>query len=365
MPNKRIIFFIPCNPYFPSGIVRVEQYLKYFEHDGFQFEILNMIHPLSQVFLIKLDQSVFGKSRISDFLIRATIHLTFFPYKLLKVIQLLIKAKQFDIVFIQANLLPAIAIDLLKIINPNIVFDFDDAVFIRNRGRAIKMIAGAKKVFAGSHFNLDFALQYNSESVLIPSAVEISQFSNRVKPPEKANSFVIGWIGGASTIRYLHHIVSPLENLSRKGYAITVLIAGTHGKEHLLPVIDGVEKMVIREYNHSEIPQMVEKMDIGIMPLDDGPWEKGKCGLKLLIYMAAGKPSLASPVGENSVIIQDGINGFLCGTSDDWEQRFESLICNPELYKCIANNGLQTVQEEYSTEKVYQLIKSELDIFCH
>lgn len=359
-PVKKILFFVPCTPYFPSGIVRVEQFLSLLEKDGYAYELLNMIHPRSQMLLERLDRSAWGKQKITDFVIRVAIHLVFLPYQYLQMLKVAAQANKFDIIFIQSNLMPAPIVDFIQRKNPRIIYDFDDAVFLRNQARAIHIISKAWKVFAGSHYNLDFARRHNPASILIPSAVDLAEYPPLTANPERSDPIRIGWIGGASTLKYLRHLVAPLENLARKGYHLQFLITGSRGSEKLIPRVEGVELKVIEEYTHAEIPSLADKMDIGVMPLDDGPWEKGKCGLKLLIYMAAGKPCLSSPVGENQIIIRDGENGFLASSAQEWEQQLEALISNPDLYQRIARQGRKTVEEHYSVMKVYEMIRAEL-----
>lgn len=359
-PVKKILFFVPCTPHFPSGIVRVEQFLNLLAKDGYGYEMINMIHPRSQMLLERLDRSVWGKRKITDFVIRAAIHLVFLPYQYIQMLKVAAKAGDFDILFIQSNLMPAPVVDFIQRKNPRIIYDFDDAVFLRNQARAIRIISKAWKVFAGSHYNLDFALRYNPASILIPSAIELADYPPLTTKPERPDPIRIGWIGGASTLKYLRRLVSPLENLARKGYRMQFLVTGSRGSKKLIPHVEGVEQRVIEEYTHAEIPSLADKMDIGVMPLDDGPWEKGKCGLKLLIYMAAGKPCLSSPVGENQIIIRDGENGFLASSAQEWEEKLEALIANPDLYQRIAHQGRKTVEERYSVMKVYEMIRAEL-----
>ena len=103
----------------------------------------------------------------------------------------------------------------------------------------------------------------------------------------------------------------------------------------------------IRDWDEATETGEIGKFDVGIMPLPDNPWERGKCGFKLIQYMACGKPVVASPVGVNREIVVDGVNGFLASSHDEWVRALERLKSDPELRRTMGANGRRMVEEKY------------------
>jgi glycosyltransferase involved in cell wall biosynthesis len=110
-------------------------------------------------------------------------------------------------------------------------------------------------------------------------------------------------------------------------------------------------------YRDQDIPSLVARYDIGVMPLDDGPWERAKCAMKALIYMAAGKPAVCSRVGENPYVITDGVNGSLVESEQDWIATLRSLIVDPARRDEMGRRGRQTVEERYSAQTSFALLR--------
>ena len=175
------------------------------------------------------------------------------------------------------------------------------------------------------------------------------------------NLFRIGWVGSPTTAKYLDVIVNPLCNLiSRYPSCLQLVIVGLGPQTHLIPDIDRDSLEIIPWVEPDKVPQLVASFDIGIMPLHDSEWEKGKCGLKALEYMAAGIPALCSGVGENNFIINDGENGFIANTPEEWETKIDMLMRNPDLRSSIGLAGQQTISRCYSTKCCFDILLTQV-----
>jgi glycosyltransferase involved in cell wall biosynthesis len=360
--NMKILFVVPCTPYFPSGIVRVEQYFPFLDARGIQYDWFNYQTTRVQSWLEKLDlrSPIWGGGRWGRLAMRASIHASGVPYRIYSLLRLLAVAPQYDLVFINAVLLPAWAVRVLKRRNPHIVFDFDDAVFLRNPRRAEATARNAWFLTPGSHFLFDYARQFNKSVLLLPSAVQLSRYTLPQNDPIVDRPFRIGWIGSPSTMKYLKILEEPLMILKKKAINFELVLIGTRERSDLLPEIPGVSICNIPYYTGEQIPDLVEQFDIGVMPMTDGSWERGKCAMKAIIYMAGAKPALCSPVGENTYVIQDGVNGFLPASSAEWASRIESLYLNPAYLHEIGLEGRKTVERSYSDEACFELLFGEV-----
>jgi glycosyltransferase involved in cell wall biosynthesis len=159
----------------------------------------------------------------------------------------------------------------------------------------------------------------------------------------------IGWSGSFSTIQHLDTLREALTNLAGSEQ-FRLRVIGT--PEYTLDGVD-VESMPWRA--DTEVADL-SAIDIGIMPLPDDGWSKGKCGLKALQYMALGIPTICSPVGVNSTIIEDGVNGYLAGSNADWISKLKVLIHDGTLRERIGLAGRETVEQKYSAKVIAPLV---------
>jgi len=175
------------------------------------------------------------------------------------------------------------------------------------------------------------------------------------------NPVRIGWIGGPSTLHYLRRLITPLQYLREAGIDFELWFAGTWNLiSGVLPELSDMKVVEIAKYSDNQIPEIVSKFDIGVMPLDDGDWERGKCAMKAIICMAGGKPVVSSPVGEINYIIQDGINGFLANNDHDWIEKLTVLIQNHALSKKMGEAGRFTVEESYAVSTCFEILMKKI-----
>jgi glycosyltransferase involved in cell wall biosynthesis len=287
-------------------------------------------------------------------------------------LSLLRKVKDYDVVYIlrEAALLgPPIFERLIHQSGVPIVFDFDDAIFVSYRSPSngylsyLKFASKTKTicrisshVMVGNPYLAEYARQVNDRVTVIPTTIDTEKY--QVPPPKSSSGPpVIGWTGSYRTVQHLDTLRGPLKKLAeRESFRLRVI--GTPAYD--CPPVD-VEAMRWRADTELED---LGAIDIGVMPLPDDKWSKGKCGLKALQFMALGIPTVCSPVGVNTDIIQDGENGFIAGTEDEWVDKLTRLLHSHELRQRLGHAGRVTVEQKYSAvtqaPRVYEIFKSVL-----
>jgi glycosyltransferase involved in cell wall biosynthesis len=249
---------------------------------------------------------------------------------------------------------------LAKIFRKKIIFDFDDAIWIPNT-TASNRLAGWMKCFwkvkwickwsytvvGGNEYLCDFARRYNTNVLCIPTSVDTENGHNRIKEHTVlAHEVVIGWTGSHSTIKYLDKLVPVLGELEKEILCSFLVISD---KAPQFPL----SKMQYCPWNEKTETEDLLKIDIGVMPLENDAWSEGKCGFKLIQYLALGIPAVASPVGVNKKIIQHGVNGFLCSTNEEWLQSLKSLAADGSLRTRLGADGRKMIEENYSLKKQF------------
>lgn len=282
------------------------------------------------------------------------------------------KARKYDLIYIlrEAALLgPPIFERLIAQQRIPFVFDFDDAIFVSYRSPSngylsyLKFASKTKTicrlashVMVGNPYLAEYARQVNDNVTVIPTTIDTEKY--QVRPPKTDDGpLTIGWTGSFSTVQHLDTLRGALKKLAEtENFRLRVIGTPTY---ELSPV--NVEAMPWRAA--TELEDLC-KIDIGVMPLPDDNWSKGKCGLKALQFMALGIPTICSPVGVNTDIIQDDENGFLAGTEAEWVDKLSRLLRSAELRRRLGDAGRATVEQKYSAAiqapRVYEIFKSVL-----
>lgn len=353
----KVLFVVPCDAYLPSGTVRVRQFLPFLDRLGIRHTVLSYFSPGVHRFSesVRAGRSTGAVQSGLLGLALATDH----AHKWWTRVRILWLAPRVDLVFLQGVLTPVWYMRILTRLNPRTVLDLDDAIFLDSAPRGQLVMGLVWRVIAGSHFIFDYAKPFNPQVALVPSAVSLDRYPAADAAAEDATRRVIriGWLGSSSTVKYLRHLVSPLEQLAAEGHAIELIVDGAGSAAAGLPPFPGITVTVTRSYRDQDIPSLVARYDIGVMPLDDGPWERAKCAMKALIYMAAGKPAICSRVGENPYVITDGVNGSLAESEQDWIARLRALIVDPRLRAEMGRRGRKTIEERYSAETAFALLR--------
>lgn len=287
----------------------------------------------------------------------------------LRRLRLLLRAPRFDVVWIEKELFPnwpAWFETLLRRFGVPYLVDYDDAIF---HGYALSpnplkrllrhkidhVMRGASLVIGGNRYLLDHATRAGATRVaFLPTVIDIRRYP--VVPGRgETDKPVIGWIGSPSSARYLHSLLPVLERL-RERFDFEFAVVGAQLDNTRYPFM-----RCIGWREQTEVEE-IRRFDIGVMPLPDGPWEQGKCGYKLVQYMACGKPAVASPVGVNPDIVQDGVNGYLAGTESEWLEALARLLSDAQLRRLMGARGREAAERHYCLQvtapRLLQLLES-------
>jgi glycosyltransferase involved in cell wall biosynthesis len=264
----------------------------------------------------------------------------------------LMTAKRYDVVFVQKAIMTAYlkgASGLLRRCARRLVFDFDDAVhlmpphplrfpwrLLEDRRQVERIIAGADAVLAGNEWLAEEARSIGAQSACFPTVVDTSRFVPACNEPE---AYRIGWLGSPSTIV----CAEPASEALGQVRDAALCFVGAEQKDVLWP---GAE---VRPWSLATEVAEVQRFSVGIMPMPEADWMRGKCALKALIYMACGIPCIASPFGAALEIIRHGENGLLANSTAEWLEAFERLR-DPGERRRLGEAGRATVEERYSLQ---------------
>ena len=325
-----------------SSRYRIIQYLPFLEKEGWQITI----HSL-------LDDNYVQKFYLKEPLPKADIIRSY-----LKRINILLHSEKYDLIWLQQEafpwLPPFIETFLLKSKIP-LVVDHDDAFFHRydlHKWSIVRKILGKKidrtmklsnLVIVGNAYLAERASLSSQNVKILPTVIDILKYNPDQKFKEPHDKFIIGWIGSPPNACYVKNIEGPLGQFCNQFNGKLNIVGAGEAFETPFP-FENIE------WNEETEVDEIKKFDVGIMPLTDSPWERGKCGFKLIQYMACGIPVIASPVGVNNEIVKEGVNGFLANTDADWFKYLKILENNPDLRKQMGLNGRKLVEEKFTLQ---------------
>lgn len=346
-PSKKIVFIVPY-PFdqAPGQRFRYEQYLATLKQRGFGIEIHSF-----------LSEKAYSSFYESNKLLQKIGGIT---TGFLKRIYLLFNLKNTEFIFIYREATPLgppfFEFIVTKWLKKKIIYDFDDAIWITDnsseskllqyfkwRNKISKICRWSYKVSAGNEYLCKFARHHNNNVTLNPTTIATNSL-NEIFARDKVSSkeILVGWTGSHSTLKYLLDIEDALQCIEEKYENVKFLIIANKASTIKLKRIEFLPWR--KETELSDLG----KIDIGIMPLPNDEWTKGKCGFKALQYMAMGIPAVASPIGVNTTIINHNENGFLASTSDEWINFLSLLIESSEMRSKLGKAGKQFVINHYS-----------------
>lgn len=231
--------------------------------------------------------------------------------------------------------------------------DCDDAIFHRYQEHTNPLVkyalakkidhlaARAQAIFAGSPYLVDYFAKFNRNTIYLPTVVDLNDYSspkiNLALPP------VLGWVGSPSTSQYLQLILGPLKFYTDQFNTPFITIGA--GDLHL-----DITRHQSHHWSKEKEIDNIKTFDVGLMPLRDDSWSRGKCGFKLIQYMACGLPGVASPIGVNRDIIEHGDTGFLATTDDEWIKAFSALASEPAMLSTMGQQGYQRVKQRFCVD---------------
>lgn len=336
-----VLFWVPYPTEGASNRYRVEQYLPYLKEAGIKYSL----HPFwsNSAFRILYKQGFYFKK--TYFFLRGTF---------LRILDLL-QIFRYDIVFIHREAYPfgRTFEAILVLLKKPFIFDFDDAIFLpfpyklnnfidkfKSHYKFVTIIKQSNHVIVGNQYLANFVLKYNKQGTVIPTSIDTNRY--RFDGCKNSDRVVIGWIGGIFTLNFVNMLEGAFFQLSKRYPNVIFKIVGGDFS------IAGLPNIISKPWALDEEIEDLKTFDIGIMPMPDNEWTKGKCGFKAILYMSMGMPCVCSPVGVNTEIIRDGLNGFLAETEEEWIRKLSLLIEDPLLRQKIGLEGRMTVEERYS-----------------
>ena len=286
-----------------------------------------------------------------------------FPDSFFKWMILFSEIQHCDTLFVQKKRLWHWQLWYLRRKRIRIIYDFDDAVMFKSPvdggGRSFKrqrtfarMVKYSDYVIAGNQYLKSKAMVYNKHNVIIiPTSIDTDKYT--IKDYSKSKEKVtIGWIGSKSSLPFLKELIPAFDQLAGEyNFVELKIICNDFFECKKMPVIKKIWSL------EDENPDL-QDIDIGLAPLPDHEWTKGKCATKLLQYMAVGIPVICSPVGVHNEIIKEGINGFLAASIKEWTEKIDLLIKNKTLRKAIGLEGKKTLESSFS-------LKANIPIFIN
>ncbi|MEM6641712.1 MAG: glycosyltransferase family 4 protein [Bacteroidota bacterium] len=328
----------------PGQRYRHEQYISFLEENGIEC-VFSPLLSTSKEDVAFYGQKIFPKIYVG---LKA----------LWRRFRSVLDAKKYDVVYIyrDAFFFGTFFEKWLKRRSAKILYDFDDAIWLmdknanqgifnrlKNPQKTATICALADTVIVGNEYLKRYAVRFNSNVRIIPSTIDFARYN--LKTPDSKGTVCIGWTGSFSTIKHFETIIPALTEIKKK-YANQVyfkLIGDP--KYHNEPLsIRGIPWNADREVED------LSEVDIGIMPLPENDWTRGKCGMKGLQYMALGIATIMSPVGVNKEIICDGENGFLASSLKEWIEKLSLLIEDEALRNQLGQAGFNTVKTHFSVE---------------
>jgi glycosyltransferase involved in cell wall biosynthesis len=343
---SKIIFIAPY-PFqrAPSQRFRFEQYIDTLRKEGHEVEIHSFLDEKGWNTLYK--EGSFIKKGFS--MLRS------FGKRIL----LMPRIKKANHVFIhrEASMIgpPIFEWFIAKVLRKKYIYDFDDAIWLpnysesnakfqrlKNYSKVKKIIKWADTVVVGNEYLSDYAKQFNQSVTIIPTTIDTLNL-HTTNTKQQKDKVVIGWTGTHTTMNYLDSIIPVIQQLEKE-YPIEFRIISNQCPEYKL------NSLVYVPWKKETEIEDLSKINIGLMPMEDTIWTKGKCGFKGLQYMALQIPAIMSPVGMNNDIIEPEINGFFAAKKDQWYGVLKRLIVDIELRERIGVQGQKTVIDKYSVE---------------
>jgi glycosyltransferase involved in cell wall biosynthesis len=352
MPTK-ILFLVPYpHGESPSQRFRFEQYFALLEQHGFKYRIQSFLNSHNWQLFFKPGRPIqkliallagFGKRWI-----------------------ILFQSPAYDFVFVHREATPLgppiMEWLLTKVFRRKIIYDFDDAIWLTDRkhepplfklvkwrSKVSSICRWAHAVSCGNDYLCSYASMFNKNVHYIPTTIDTQHWHNpeAFKPKTgSAETVTIGWTGSHSTLKYLVELEDVLKKLEQENPSVRFVVIADRKPGLRLKAFSFIS------WNKVTEAEDLLRMDIGIMPLPDDEWAKGKCGFKALQYMAMGIPAVVSPVGVNRKIIEEGVDGFFADTPESWNAALKKLISDEALRRQMGAAGRKKVIDAYSVTSV-------------
>lgn len=332
----------------PDTRYRIMQYLPLLTQEGFTVEHR---HLLSSTFYRRQQRkelSFFDVFRYSAAVLKRAWHL-------------LRHHHDYDTIWISRELMPLGPPIMERLLfsrfSGKVIMDFDDALFqadplggfmhrhIRDFNKYTYIAPRCTAIVCGNMFLADYFKQFCPNTVIISTCVDHNRYAAIPRIPSPAGRVRVGWIGTATNRGHVELLQKPIEALARRVDFEFISVGLSEPLAWNIPHIRNLSWSLAHELEY------FGNFDIGVMPLEDSIFTRGKCAFKLIQYLAAGLPVVASPVGANCEVVEHGVHGFLADTDKEWEQSLERLILDADLRKRMGEAGKQRIYEQYSLHR--------------
>ncbi|MBI4539293.1 MAG: glycosyltransferase family 4 protein [Gemmatimonadetes bacterium] len=338
----RVLALVPHSAAVASVRFRVAQYREPLARRGIGLELASFFGPQES-------RHIYGPS--AQRAVRATLR------GYLRRLMDLRRVRQYDAVLVHREIAPygnGVLADRLATTGVPYFYDFDDAIYLPAVGarHVTRLLRSARRetdllcrraaaVLAGNPFLAEFARRRGVPVEVLPTVVDTAVFRPAEAPPERP---VIVWVGSHTTERYVESIAGPLSEVCRAtGAQVRLVSQGARERIGSLAV-EGVA------WRLEDDARYYREATVGVYPLEDDEWGRGKCGLKALLFLASGVPVVASPVGVLNEIVIPGQTGFLARGSEEWHGHLMRLLMDEGLRRGMAGRGRRLVEERYSLE---------------
>lgn len=277
---------------------------------------------------------------------------------------LLYYAARADVVILVRRTFSPLLLSLLRRVSKRLVFDYDDAIFLKSSGqpsvkrgrRFQRTLSRCDLVFAGNHYLKEQAQPYCDQVTLLPTSLDLSHYQKN--DVSKSDFIDLVWIGSSSTRRYLESLLPALESAAKQNDRLRLkVIADFDLATDVLPVL-------AVPWSLENEARELRSAHIGIAPMIDNPWTRGKCALKVLQYMAAELPVISSPAGVNREVVESGVTGFLADNEEEWVNAIMQLAQDRELRQRMGNAGLLRCTEGFSQQHCADILAQSITALC-
>lgn len=348
--GTRTLMGITQSAFDPASRVRFIQYMPFFEREGWRVS-----HRPNRP-----DRQ--WQSRLGNRIARGVHYRAGRAVMRVNRVRDVMDARKFDVVFLNRDLM---ASDVryeraLLSRNPRVVFDFDDAIFLggaKGERHARWMCENAAWVTPGNAYLAEWARQWTDRVTVIPTVIDTERYERKEwSDADFARPMRVGWTGSDNSIGGT--LFPHLEMLARSQRELGFELVIISNSKPTLPV-SGMN-WTFHPWRAEDEGALGRKFDVGIMPLVDDSFQRGKCGFKLLQCMAAGLPTIGSPLGVNAEIVREGCTGFLASTPEEWHEALRTLTRSPELRASMGRAGWERCESDYSVHRWFPELQATL-----
>ena len=327
--------------YVPSARYRVRQLIPYLTRHHIQ---VKEFYPH-----MDLNPNIYGWPKP----LRLSLALFIFPFVVFSRMKHAYLSRKYNITWLQREMIHNF-LSFENFIGHPFVLDVDDAIWLSNKKikQVPSFISRAEHITVGNSFLADWFEKFNRHISIVPTSVDTKYFVPAKHRQEKKH-FIIGWIGTFRNLVYLEEIEKPI-NIFLKKHKNVILLIVSNTKPHLKTIPKSQLKFI--KWSKGIEVSTIQNMDVGIMPLSDNEWTRGKCSFKMLQYMSCGVPVVASPVGMNREVLAKGPIGLSAVSIDDWLDAFEFLYQNRRIATKMGEEGRKVVISHYSSEVISKML---------